>query len=145
MQRKHPLTADTAPAAARRWLARRDYSQHELCQRLQREGLTPLEAERLSAELADGWWQDDARFAATRVRARARQGKGPRVIAAELAGHGFSEADIRAAEAEADVDWREAAAEALRRSSHADPNRQRQVLLRKGFTAEQIRQALERE
>ncbi len=143
MARSEPLTAKTAPAAARRWLARRDYSRQELAARLQREGLSTADSEALVAELADGWWQSDERFAVTLVRTRARQGKGPRMVSAEFFQHGLSEADFRQACDEAEVDWHAAALEALRRCSHSDPVKQRQVLVRKGFFSEQIRDALE--
>ena len=112
MRRREPLSTDTAPAAARRWLARRDYSQAELRARLEREGLAATDADRLAAELADGWWQSDERFAVSLVRSRARQGKGPRLVRAEFSGHALDEADFRRACDEAEVDWQAAAAEA---------------------------------
>lgn len=139
---KEALTVETAAAAARRWLARRDYSQQELLARLQREGLERQDAETLVAELADGWWQSDERFAVSLVRTRARQGKGPRMVAAELAQHGISEADFHQACAEAEIDWDEAVSEALRRTRHTDAAKLRQLLSRKGFDFDQIRAAL---
>ena len=142
MRRREPLSTDTAPAAARRWLARRDYSQAELRARLEREGLAATDADRLAAELADGWWQSDERFAVSLVRSRAREGKGPRLVRAEFSGHALDEADFRRACDEAEVDWQAAAAEALRRCRHSDPQRQRQFLQRKGFESDQIRDAL---
>lgn len=140
--RKEPLTQESAPAAARRWLARRDYSQQELLARLLRNGLPQADAEALVAELADGWWQSDQRFALMLIRTRARQGKGPRMVAAELAQHGLSRAEFSQACDEAEVDWSEAAAEALRRTQHADPVKLKQLLSRKGFDSDQIRAAL---
>lgn len=142
MARREPLTVETAPAAARRWLARRDYSRQELAARLQREGLSATDTQALVAELADGWWQSDERFAEMLVRTRARQGKGPRMVAAEFFQHDLSQADFRRACDVAEVDWHAAAMEALRRCSHSDPHKLRQVLVRKGFSADQIRDAL---
>lgn len=140
--RRNPLTTETAPAAARRWLARRDYSEAELQARLEREGLEAAEARALVAELADGWWQSDSRFAQMLVRQRLRQGKGPRLIAAELSTHQLSDADIRLAFEEAEPDWEAAALEALRRCRSSEPQKRQQFLLRKGFSGEQIRQAM---
>lgn len=142
MRRREPLTVETAPAAAQRWLARRDYSQQELRERLQREGLSAADAAALVAEFADTWWQSDERFAETLVRTRARQGKGPRLVAAEFFQHDLSAADFRRACDSAEVDWYAAAHEALRRSRHEDPVKLRQVLVRKGFSADQIRDVL---
>lgn len=142
MPRREPLTAQTAPAAAHRWLARRDYSRRELRERLQREGLGAEDAEALVAELADGWWQSDERFAEMLVRTRARQGKGPRLVAAEFFQHDLSAADFRRACGAAAVDWHAAGHEALRRTRHDEPEKLRQVLVRKGFSADQIRDVL---
>lgn len=142
MALREALDAHTAPAAARRWLARRDYSRHELSSRLQREGLGAQEAEALVAELADGFWQCDVRFAETLVRTRARQGKGPRMVRAEFFQHQLDESDFRRACRAAEVDWHAAAFEALRRTRHTEEAKLRQVLSRKGFFSDQIRDVI---
>ena len=80
-----------------------------------------------------------------RIRTRARQGKGPRLVRAELAQHGIDGDPLRDALEEAEVDWMDAAREALRRTSKQEPMAQRQHLLRKGFNNDQVRELLGRE
>lgn len=143
MQRKE-LTPETAPAAIRRWLARRDYSRSELQRRLERQGLGAAQARQLVAEFAQTIWQCDERYAEMRLRSRARAGYGPRYIAAELQGHGIDGGQFEQACREAAVDWLAAGREALRRCRSDDPHKQRQHLQRKGFEAEQIRALLGR-
>lgn len=137
--RPKELTIETAPAAVRRWLSRRDYSRAELQQRLERHGLASAQARELVDELAQTIWQCDERYAQMRVRSRARAGYGPRYIAAELQGHGITGAQFEQACVEADVDWLDAGREALRRCRSSEPHKQRLHLQRKGFEAEQIR------
>jgi regulatory protein len=143
VQRKE-LTIETAPAAVRRWLSRRDYSRAELQQRLELHGLPGAQARELVEELAQTIWQCDDRYAEMRLRSRARAGYGPRYIAAELQGHGIDAVQFEQACVETDVDWLVAGREALRRCRSSDPHKQRQHLHRKGFEPEHIRALLGR-
>jgi len=74
-------------------LARRDFSERGLLQRLERAGVDAEEAQRVLAQLRDEGVIDDARFAANRAEALAGRGKGDAAIRFDLEAQGLP-ADI---------------------------------------------------
>lgn len=129
-------------------LARREHSRLELERKLTSRDhadalvgavLDELEAEGLLA---------DARFAAEFIRTRVTRGQGPLRIRAELRQRGVT--DYEAALQSAGCDWvRLARAARVRRfgdetaESYREKARQARFLAQRGFTTEQIRDALE--
>ena len=65
-------------------LARRDFSERGLRERLERAGVDPAEAEQVLARLRDEGALNEARFAANRARALAERGKGDAAIRYDL-------------------------------------------------------------
>jgi len=94
---------------------------------------------------------DESRFAESFVHARVGRGQGPARIRAGLRERGVDESLVEAALAGAEVDWCELAGQ-VRRKRFGDglPReareraRQMRFLQQRGFTPEQIRQAIER-
>jgi regulatory protein len=70
-------------------LARRDFSERGLRERLERAGIDPAEAERVLARLRDEGLLDEARFAANRAHALAGRGKGDAAIRFDLDAQGL--------------------------------------------------------
>ncbi|QIW16905.1 recombination regulator RecX [Pasteurellaceae bacterium RH1A] len=90
-------------------LARRDYSEQELRQRLKRKEYSEQEAEEALAKAQEHNWQSDVRFCATYVRSRSQQGYGPRRIQQELYHKGIAQWLIEQTLEEAEIDWYELA------------------------------------
>ena len=65
-------------------LARRDFSEQGLRERLERAGIDPAETEQVLARLCAEGILDEARFAANRARALAERGKGDAAIRYDL-------------------------------------------------------------
>lgn len=129
-----------------RLLARREHSDRELRRKLAERGVADTDADAALAALKERNWQSDARFAESLVRRRLEAGYGPRVIEAELAGHGIGRAD--AAALLADQDWDERARDAVARRARdgaLDAAARRRLsawLERRGFPAGAIRAAV---
>ena len=129
-------------------LARREHSREELRRKLLARDLPTDEVEAaLDALQAEGL-ASDARFAEAFVTARSRRGQGPRRIRAELEARGVVPA--HADEPLRAVDWGATAAAARQKKFGAgrpadlrERARQVRFLEYRGFTGEQIRQALE--
>ena len=75
---------------AARALARRDYSERELRNRLARAGIEPAAAEAALVALRDAGIVDDGRFAAQRAAGLAERGRGDAAISFELERQGVS-------------------------------------------------------
>jgi regulatory protein len=127
-------------------LARREHSARELKAKLAARAGTREEAGVVVEQLTDQDLQSDTRFGDSLARQRSAQGYGPRRIQAELRSHGLSDAEIRAAIAELDVDWAALAAAQLRRrygARAASDREERGVraafLLRRGFDPATVR------
>ena len=123
-------------------LARREHSRLELKQKLLVRGYSEQEINTLLETLETENLQSDARFAECYVRSRLAAGFGPLRIEAELQERGVSRALTVKHIYQADVNW-EAACKALLQkpsvSASANPKR---FLLNRGYTIEQIRDAI---
>lgn len=129
-------------------LTRREHSRKELIRKLVAKGIASDDVEVVVARLADAGWQDDVRFAESRVRARVNDGYGPLHIRAELASHGLDRDTIAAALATFEGDWGENARDLVRRrfgEAVVDNLKLRRkaadLLMRRGFDAACIRSA----
>ena len=123
-------------------LSRREHSQRELKAKLSRGGYERDETATAIDALTTSEYQSDSRFAELLARSRVANGYGPRRIFAELKSHGVTDADIAAAIAAADCDWRDLARRQLERhygrAAAKDPReraRRAAFLLRRGFDA----------
>lgn len=130
-------------------LVRREHSRKELLLKLQARGISHEEATSAVEQMADAGWQSNARFAESLTRNRAMQGYGPLHIRAELGAHGLESDLIRQALDSVEENWSQLAHELIQRRFGDpllhDPARQRKaadLLLRRGFTREQMRQAI---
>lgn len=72
------------------WLARRDYSSAQLAQRLAQRGFDADTVQLALAELIEGRYVDDARYARAFVAVHARRGQGPLRIRHELTAAGLT-------------------------------------------------------
>lgn len=75
---------------ATRALARRDYSERELRERLSRAGIEPAEVDEALVRLREAGLLDDGRFAAQRAAVLAERGRGDAAIRFELGRQGVS-------------------------------------------------------
>ena len=87
------------------FLARREYGQQELINKLADKGFDREIAERAVVRLAEDGLQSDDRFAENFVQSRINQGKGPIRIRLELSQRAISDAATEWAIEECDVDW----------------------------------------
>lgn len=136
-----------------RLLTRREYSRHELVERLAAKGHEPGAIDECLDDLAERGLQSDARFAESFVRSRIQRGQGPMKIRVELERRGIDREQVSAAFADceplAEPDWFALACEALARrfSSPGDTPRERarreRFLAGRGFAFEQVRYAME--
>lgn len=131
------------------WLARREHSRAEVVAKLARKGCAEEIAKRIVGNLAAEGYLSDERLAEAVARSRRRRGYGPLRIRKDLEQKGLADeaiahwADTKAA------DW-SAQLECVRRKKFGDrlPRdfdaraKQARFLLQRGFTYEQIQQAL---
>ena len=125
-------------------LARREYSQRELRQRLSARGHDAAATESALDELAARHYQSDARYAEMLARSRATQGYGPRRIRMELAAQGIARSQVQAAMDTLNHDWRQIAGDLVRRRcgtlrDETQRRRAAQLLLRRGFETATVR------
>ena len=134
-----------------RLLGQREHSAMELERKL---GMRGIEAQAIRAVLADlgtDGLQSDTRYAESFVRGRISRGKGPVRIRVELDQRGVDAVLIEEALREADADWTGLARSARRKrfgdspADYAERARQARFLSSRGFSAEQVRGALERD
>jgi regulatory protein len=130
-------------------LVRREHSRRELTRKLTARGIEAEAATAAVERLAGEGWQDDARFAELLVRSRVASGHGPRYIQLELETHGLDAAQVAAAMATFEGDWREQARDLVARRFGQDgpqglPQQRKaaDLLMRRGFDGEAIRAAL---
>lgn len=147
-RRRHPELTPSQRAIG--LLTRREHSRRELARKLTSKGVEPDQAKTVIDTLTASGWQDDARFADLLVRSRASAGHGPVRIRAELGTHALGGEIIAAAMEGFDGDWVENARElvnrrfpAAPRGDHGAKRKAIDFLLRRGFSMEQIRRAMD--
>jgi regulatory protein len=137
-------------AAAVGLLARREHSRAELAAKLTARGAPREQVEAVVEKLAGRGLQADTRYAESLVNSRSGRGQGPVRIRRDLLDRGVAAEAAEEALAGAGLDWFELA-RSVRRRRFGDPPpsewkeraRQARFLEYRGFTAEQIRHALE--
>lgn len=143
-----PQTASTLYEYAIALLARRDYSAVELYDRLGRRTDDAALMDSVVERLQQQGLQSDTRFTEVFIRSRISRRHGPRRILNELRLKGIDEVAVRAALADADVDWYALACDALmaRFSSPGEDLRERakrqRFMAGRGFDGDQTRYAL---
>lgn len=161
-----PATADVEQIIERsaiQLLSRREHSIQELRLKLEHKGYSPEAIASVIDRLNARRLVSDERFVAAIIRHRAQRGQGPVRIRAELRRHGISDARIQAAfdheclasdeavqDLEAVIDWDALACRVRRRKFGTTLPRtpqarakQARFLQYRGFTADQIRGALD--
>ncbi len=130
-------------------LARREYSQTELANKLRRRFGAHPDVAGLLEEAADRGWQDDQRYAGGLVRSRIERGHGPQRIRQELRHKGLDGGVVDALLEQSDTDWYALALQVkLRKFGDALPvdARERARMMRylayRGFDGDMIRHAL---
>jgi SOS response regulatory protein OraA/RecX len=88
---------ESALAVATRALARRDFSERGLRERLRRAGVTSSEAEEALAALLGAGLVNDGRFALSRAQSLAERGKGDAAIRHDLEQQGLAADEIEPA------------------------------------------------
>ena len=129
-----------ALAAATRALARRDYSERGLREKLQRAGIDVSELDETLEELRHVGLLDDERFAGRRARALAERGKGDQAIRFDLRRQGIDAELIDSALAELQPE--QARAERIVSRRGAGPKTAR-LLANRGFDREAVELAAE--
>lgn len=145
--KKPRKTLEDTPAAARDaaagLLSRREHGGRELAQKLRRKGFSEDVVDEALEELRRRDWLNEGRYAASVVRHRCAQGRGPRWVQAELAAQGIDDSLFQAAMAQDELDWDAACQRALQRLPRKDPQpKLKQKLYQRGFDFEQIEAAL---
>jgi regulatory protein len=135
--------------AAVRLLARREHSYSELTRKLDRRGWPAELVERVLSDLAERGLQSDQRYADSFARNRAGKAYGPLRIRAELAERGIDRALIDQTLRALEVDWVACVANWYARKYGNEPvqdlkerSRRMQVLARRGFAHEHIRELI---
>lgn len=130
-------------------LSRREHSPAELRRKLEAKGFEAEEVEATIATLLREGLLSEARFAEVFVGSHARRGHGPVWIRAELERRGVSAEITATALAEADIDWPMAVRTVREKrfgtgapADFRERARQARFLQYRGFTADQVRQAL---
>jgi regulatory protein len=139
----------TVRTAAYALLAGRDFSRHELTERLLRKGYDArVVGESVQNLVAEGLLRDE-RYVELFVTQRAGRGHGPVRIRMDLRERGVDEELIEQALVTTEVDWIRTAREARRRKFGVSPPadyheraKQARFLQYRGFSSEQIRAAL---
>jgi regulatory protein len=131
------------------YLARREYGQDELVQKLMTAGFETDVAADAVQVLADEGLQSDERYAGAFVRSRINQGKGPVRIRQELKERGLGGAVVDNAFEDAGADWYELAREVRVRKfgtslpgDFTEKARQMRFLQYRGFESGQIQSAV---
>ena len=120
-------------------LARRDFSERGLRERLDRAGVDPAEAERTVARLREEGFLDEARFASNRAHALAERGKGDAAIRFDLEAQGLPGELIEAALTELEPERKRVERIVARRGSSPATAR---LLAGRGFDPEIVEAAV---
>jgi regulatory protein len=139
----------TVRIAAYALLAGRDFSRHELTERLLRKGYGAAVVDEAIAALAQEGFLREERYAEQFVTQHAGRGRGPVRIRMELRERGVDAETIDQALDATEADWVQAAREARRRKFGLSPPadyreraKQARFLQYRGFSSDQIRAAL---
>ena len=139
----------TVQTAAYALLAGRDFSRHELSERLLRKGYGAAEVAEAIAVLVQEGFLREQRYAEQFVTQHAGRGRGPVRIRMELRERGVEAEAIEQALGETETDWNHAAREARRRkfglappADYRERAKQARFLQYRGFSSDQIRAAL---
>jgi regulatory protein len=149
---KNPLkTEHDAREVALGLLARREHSKRELIIKLRARGCPEKIITQVVDQLAAEGMQSNARFAESFVRSRIDRGRGPLRIRGEMMERGLEDEEINEALLQHEDRWRSLALEVY--SKHYGDNmspgdfeeraKRSGFLQRRGFTADQIRYAIE--
>lgn len=142
-----PLSAAELRQAAITLLSRRDYSRHELRQKLLPKAANPDDVALLLDDIEARGWQSDARFSEVFLRDRSQR-YGPVRLRQELKQKGIGGHEAEQAFAGLEVDWYAQARAALLKKYGEVPTelaikaKAYRFLAARGFRAEHINQAL---
>ncbi|MCP4302706.1 MAG: regulatory protein RecX [Gammaproteobacteria bacterium] len=132
------------------FLARREYGQTELIQKLAEKGFDRRIVEQAIGKLTEEGLQSDRRFAESFVQSRVNQGKGPVRIRLDLGQRGIRDAEIEIALDASDADWTVLAQEIrLKKFGRVKPAdfkakaKQMRFLQYRGFEPDEIQAAME--
>ena len=132
------------------FLARREYGQQELINKLADKGFDREIAELAVVRLAEDGLQSDERFAENFVQSRVNQGKGPVRIRIELSQRGIDEAAVESAIEGCDANWHTLARDVrLRKFGRHQPAdfkakaKQMRFLQYRGFEPAHIQRAMD--
>ena len=132
-----------------RYLARRDYSRHELLQKLAAKAFGKTEIEHVLDHLAEHGYQSDERFTEMYIRTRLNAGDGPFKIKIALRQKGICDSLALAVIDRMGVDWLEQAQRLKERrfgeTTHQTPSdlaKQQRYFRNKGYYQEHISQTL---
>lgn len=146
---KAELGASELRRAAVDLLSRRDYSRHELWQKLAPKAQDSSDLEHVLDDLSERQWQSDARFARVFLNSSQQRGHGPLRIQQALRQKGIAADDIHHAFADAEVDWFASAVQVAEKKAATiseldQKNREKlyRFLAGRGFDSEQIRVAM---
>jgi regulatory protein len=139
----------TVRIAAYALLAGRDFSRHELSERLRRKGYGAAAVTDAIAVLVQEGFLREQRYAEQFVTQHAGRGRGPVRIRMELRERGVEAEAIEQALGDTETDWNHAAREARRRkfglappADYRERAKQARFLQYRGFSSDQIRAAL---
>ena len=136
--------------AAMNWLARREYSRHEITQKLEKKFGEDVEAEPVLLWLEDKNFLNDERYVDIFLRMSVERGHGLLRIRQDLKRRGIDKHLLEEKIESLEVDWFEKASETRQRRFGVKPDpqnqkekaRQLRFLQYRGFTAEQCFNAL---
>jgi regulatory protein len=135
--------------AAINLLSRREYSRHELFQKLEPRSKDESQVQQLLDKLVEAGYQSDQRFAESFLRSRINRGLGHMRIARELNDKGI-DADLIEEVMSSDTDWFQLAydsglkkSQSLDFSEYKDKQKLFRYLAYRGFSMDQIQHALE--
>ena len=144
MANKTVITTD-AYQLALGYLARREHSMFELCQKLNHKGCAATAINQAIEQLLAQDYLSDARFVAMFVRSKAARGQGPVKIRHELQQHHIEPALLEAALIQSEIDWFALAQHAYEKrfgskpiKDFADKQKRQRYLYQRGFTTEMI-------
>lgn len=131
-------------------LSRRDYSRHELWQKLSIKAADTADLDEVLNDLSERQWQSDARFARVFLSSAQQRGHGPIRIQQAMRQKGLLAADIQSAFEQSDIDWIELAIQVAAKKATTFPvlDRSSQAKLYRfmagrGFDSEHIRLAID--